>query len=218
MEHIMEYEKLVCKIASKYSNYSNFEDLKQVGMIGLLKALDKYDKNSNTKFSTYAYLWIRGEILEYLRCDKSIKISKEILSLSKQVEVCKEILRNNLNREPSITEISLFLDKDEDIILEAIDARNIVLSNDYITNQNNSDKDTSLYDMIPYYENGYNEDIIDLHIALNNLNDNEKNIIKLRYYNDMTQSEISKLLGTNQVEVSRMETKIMKKLRKNMVS
>ena len=63
MEHILKYEKLVSKIASRYSGYSSFEDLRQVGMIGLLKAVEKYKEDSDTKFSTYAYMWIRGEIL-----------------------------------------------------------------------------------------------------------------------------------------------------------
>ena len=84
MDNILKYEKLVCKIASRYSHHSNFEDLKQVGMMGLLKAVDNYQPNCNTKFSTYAFLWIRGEILEYLRNDKNVKFSKEILSLSRK--------------------------------------------------------------------------------------------------------------------------------------
>ena len=115
MEKILEYEKLVNSVASKYSNFSNYEDLKQQGMIGLIKAVDNYKKDNNTKFSTYAYLWIKGEILEYLRCDKNIKISKELLSLSKEITICTEILRQKLNKEPSIKEIALYLEKDERI-------------------------------------------------------------------------------------------------------
>ena len=182
MEFIMKYEKLVCKIASKYSCYSNFEDLKQVGMIGLLKAVDKYIPNPQTKFSTYATFWIRGEILEYLRNDKNIKPSKEILALSKKVEI------------------------------------EFVLSTDYIINQDEEGKDTSLYDTIPYYEMGYDEDILALHFELDKLSEEEKKIIDLRYYQDMTQSEVSKVLGTNQVNVSRCESKILQKLKKEMAA
>ena len=218
MEFIMKYEKLVCKIASKYSCYSNFEDLKQVGMIGLLKAVDKYIPNPQTKFSTYATFWIRGEILEYLRNDKNIKPSKEILALSKKVEICRERLKDKFNREPSVSEIDTILEEDEKNVLDAIYAKEFVLSTDYIINQDEEGKDTSLYDTIPYYEMGYDEDILALHFQLDKLSEEEKKIIDLRYYQDMTQSEVSKVLGTNQVNVSRCESKILQKLKKEMAA
>ena len=218
MEFIMKYEKLVCKIASKYSYYSNFEDLKQVGMIGLLKAVDKYIPNPQTKFSTYATFWIRGEILEYLRNDKNIKPSKEILALSKKVEICRERLKDKFNREPSVSEIATILEEDEKNVLDAIYAKEFFLSTDYIINQDEEGKDTSLYDTIPYYEMGYDEDILALHFELDKLSEEEKKIIDLRYYQDMTQSEVSKVLGTNQVNVSRCESKILQKLKKEMAA
>ena len=218
MEFIMKYEKLVCKIASKYSCYSNFEDLKQVGMIGLLKAVDKYIPNPQTKFSTYATFWIRGEILEYLRNDKNIKPSKEILALSKKVEICRERLKDKFNREPSVSEIATILEEDEKNVLDAIYAKEFVLSTDYIINQDEEGKDTSLYDTIPYYEMGYDVDILALHFELDKLSEEEKKIIDLRYYQDMTQSEVSKVLGTNQVNVSRCESKILQKLKKEMAA
>ena len=218
MEFIMKYEKLVCKIASKYSCYSNFEDLKQVGIIGLLKAVDKYIPNPQTKFSTYATFWIRGEILEYLRNDKNIKPSKEILALSKKVEICRERLKDKFNREPSVSEIATILEEDEKNVLDAIYAKEFVLSTDYIINQDEEGKDTSLYDTIPYYEMGYDEDILALHFELDKLSEEEKKIIDLRYYQDMTQSEVSKVLGTNQVNVSRCESKILQKLKKEMAA
>lgn len=218
MEFIMKYEKLVCKIASKYSCYSNFEDLKQVGMIGLLKAVDKYVPNPQTKFSTYATFWIRGEILEYLRNDKNIKPSKEILALSKKVEICRERLKDKFHREPSVSEIATILEEDEKNVLDAIYAKEFVLSTDYIINQDEEGKDTSLYDTIPYYEMGYDEDILALHFELDKLSEEEKKIIDLRYYQDMTQSEVSRVLGTNQVNVSRCESKILQKLKKEMAA
>ena len=218
MEFIMKYEKLVCKIASKYSCYSNFEDLKQVGMIGLLKAVDKYIPNPQTKFSTYATFWIRGEILEYLRNDKNIKPSKEILALSKKVEICRERLKDKFNREPSVSEIATILEEDEKNVLDAIYAKEFVLSTDYIINQDEEGTDTSLYDTIPYYEMGYDEDILALHFELDKFSEEEKKIIDLRYYQDMTQSEVSKVLGTNQVNVSRCESKILQKLKKEMAA
>ncbi len=218
MENILKYEKLVSSVASKYSYYSNFEDLRQVGMIGLLKAIEKYQPNSETKFSTYALFWIRGEILDYLRKDKNIKISKETIALSKEIDLCSDMLRQKLGREPSIKEISFCLEKDEASIVDAIYSKEFVLSSDYIINQDDEGKDVSLYDTIPYYESGYDADILDLHVALDNLEENERKIIQLRYYQGMTQSEVSKELGTNQVNVSRNESKILQKLKENMVA
>lgn len=218
MENILKYEKLVSKIASKYSYYSNFEDLKQVGMIGLLKAVENYISDSNTKFSTYAFIWIRGEILEYLRCDKNIKISKDILTLSKEIEIVRERLREKLNREATISEIATILEKDESVIIDAINSKEFVLSSDYIINQDEDGKDVSLYDTIPYYEKGYDDNILMLHSALEKLTDEERQIIDLRYFKDMTQSEVSKHLGTNQVNISRREDKILQKIRGNWVA
>lgn len=218
MDHILKYEKLVNKIASRYSSYSSFEDLKHVGMIGLLKAADKYKKDNNVKFSTYAFLWIRGEILEYLRNDKNIKVSKEMISLSKEIDICSDMLRQKLGREPSISEIAFCLGKDESIIVDAIYSKEFVLSSDYVINEDDEGKNVNLYDTVPYYENGYEADILDLHFALEQLPAEERKIIEMRYFKDMTQSEVSRELGTNQVNISRCENKILQKLRENIAA
>ena len=212
MENIIKYRKLVSKIASKYSRYNNYEDLYQVGMIGLLKALEKYTTNNNTKFSTYAYLWIKGEILEYLRCDRNIKLSKETITLNKKINIAIEKLRNSLNKEPTIQEISELLNIDSKLIEDTMISNEIVLSCDYIENE-----DISLYDCIPYYEKNYEEEILDLYQALNELNQEEKELIEMRYFKDMTQSECSKKLNTNQVNIHRKEEKILNKLNKRLV-
>lgn len=218
MEHILEYEKLVCSIASKYRYYSDFEDLKQAGMIGLLKAVEKYVPNPKTKFSTYATFWIKGTILEYLNLDKNIKVSKEIVALSKKVDVYSDILRQKLGRDPNTSELAFFLEEDEDRIIEAIHSKDLVLSSDYVINQDDDGKDVSLYDTVPYYEMGYEAEYLDLHCALEQLPDDERQIIQLRYFEDMSQSEVSKKLGTNQVSISRHESKILQKLKKEIAA
>ena len=217
MENILEYENLVNKIAHKYSSFSNFEDLRQQGMIGLLKALDNYKPSNDTKFSSYAYIWIKGEILEYLRCDKNIKISKELLSLSKEITVTSEILRNKLNKEPTTKEIAFFLEKEENEIEEALICREMVLSCDYSLN-NDENKKVNLYDVIPYYEKKYEADYLDLYNEISRLPSEEREIITLRYFNDMTQSELAKKMGTNQVNISRKEEKILTKLNKSLTA
>ena len=218
MEKILEYEKLVNKLAYQYSSFSNFEDLKQQGMIGLLKALDNYKPSEKTKFSSYAYIWIKGEILEYLRCDKNIKLSKEVLSLSKEIAVTSEILRNRLNKEPTIKEIAFFLEKDEKEIEDALIAKEMVLSCDYNLNDEDENKNINLYDVTPYYEKKYEAEYLDLYNEIDKLSDDEKKIIKARYFDDMTQSELAKELGTNQVSVSRKEEKILTKLNKSLTA
>ena len=218
MEHILEYEKLVCSIANRYRYYADFEDLKQEGMKGLLKAVEKYVPNPNTKFSTYASFWIRGEILDFLGKDKNIKISKEIMSLSRKIDTYSDILRQKLGRDANTSELAFFMEEDESKIIEAIQSRNLVLSSDYDMNQEEEGKNVSLYDAVPYYESGYDEDILTLKCALEELPDNERKIIELRYFQDMSQSEVSKELGTNQVNISRQESKILQKLRQDMVA
>lgn len=218
MEHILEYEKLVSKIASKYSCYSSFEDLRQVGMIGLLKAVEKYQPNCNTKFSTYAVYWIRGEILDYLGKDRNIKISKEMISLNKKIDIYSDALKQKLGKDPNTSELAFFMEEDESKIIEAIQSRNLVLSSDYDINQDEEGKNVSLYDTIPYYESGYDEDILTLKCAIEGLPKEEQKIIKLRYFQDMSQAEVSRELGTNQVSISRQESKILQKLRQDMVA
>jgi len=218
MEKILEYEQLVNKVAHKYSSFSNFEDLRQQGMIGLINAIEKYEPNSETKFSSYAYFWIKGAILEYLRCDKNIKVSKELLSLSKKVTLTQEILRNRLNKEPNVKEIAFFLEKDEKEIEEAIISRELILSCDYNLNSEDENKNVNLYDTIPYYEKKYDADYLDLHSEIDKLPEEEKEIIVMRYFEDMTQTEVANFLGTNQVNVSRKEEKILCKLNKKLVA
>ena len=213
MENVIKYQKLVTKIASKYSRYSDFEDLRQAGIVGLLNALDKYTPNPNTKFSTYAYFWIKGEILEEIRKNRNIKLSKEVINLNKEINTCIEILRNKFNKEPSIEEIAYFLEKDVKDIEDTIIANELILSCDYAI----SDEDPNLYDCIPYNEKMYNPEILDLYDAIDKLSEDEQKIIRMRYFEDKTQSEVSKELGTNQVNISRKEEKILNKLNKSLV-
>ena len=213
MENVIKYQKLVTKIASKYSRYSDFEDLRQAGIVGLLNALDKYTPNPNTKFSTYAYFWIKGEILEEIRKNRNIKLSKEVINLNKEINTCIEILRNKFNKEPSIEEIAYFLEKDVKDIEDTIIANELILSCDYAI----SDEEANLYDCIPYNEKMYNPEILDLYDAIDKLSEDEQKIIRMRYFEDKTQSEVSKELGTNQVNISRKEEKILNKLNKSLV-
>ncbi|MGN0973567.1 MAG: sigma-70 family RNA polymerase sigma factor [Bacilli bacterium] len=214
-ELIKDEEKLIYSIIKKYSNYYDKDDLYQVAIIGLDKAYKSYKREENTKFSTYAYNWIRWEILDYIRKDRSIKISKDVISLNKKIDLVKEKMTQKLQREPTTLELSLMLDIDEEKIIEVKRQVELVKSLDYCLNE---EEDMNLYDYIKSEEKSYDADIQDLRISINELDEDEQKLIKSRYYNDMTQQETSEILGMSQVQVYRKEKKILKKLEKRLIA
>lgn len=217
MEEILEYEKLVYSVVKRFSGY-DIEDLKQVGMVGLAKAYKNYKEGFNTKFSTYAYTYILGEVLSYIRESRNFKISKEYASLYKKINEAKDILSQKLMREVSNFEVACFLEIDESIVDEVILANSKVQSLDAALNEFDDAKEINLYDFAKYKEKKYEAENLDLKTELENLTDIEKKLIYDRYFNDLTQSEISKKLSMSQVQVSRSEAKILKKLRDRLIA
>lgn len=208
MDNLLEYESLIYKMISPYKSYDQ-EDLYQVGMMGLMKAKNNYNPNENTKFSTYAYYYIMGEIYNYISSSNPIKVSKDLLRLNKSLENAKEVMRQKLKREPSALELSLFLEVPLEKIEEAYLATRQTESLDY----QYEDEQADLYSCLGKQEQAMDEAILDLNNAISSLPMEEQKLIIARYYNDMTQQEISKSLGISQVQVSRKETKILEKLR-----
>jgi len=206
-----DYERLVYSIINKYSFFGEIDDLYQVGMIGLLKACDNFNSNYDTKFSTYAHTYILGEVLKYIRDNKTVRTSRDLIKLNSKIEKAREILNQKLMREVSNYEIASFLEIDEKLVDEAILASNFVKSLDY--ELNDEGRELNLYDSIRYEEKGYNSDIIDLRDSLDSLTSDERKLIKYRYFDDRTQSDVSNKLGMSQVQVSRSEAKILQKLR-----
>ena len=202
MEEILNYEGLIYSIISKYPKRYDRDDLYQVGMLGLIDAYKHYDKSYDTKFSTFAYYYIVGEVNKYIRESSSLKVSKNLIELNKKIIKTKEVMTQKLGREPSNLEIALFLEVDESLVNEAI------ISNEEVTSME------EIYN-IGRYDNT-SVDVLDLKNELDKLNEDEKKLILSRYYNDMTQSETSNLLGISQVQVSRNENKILQKLRSNL--
>lgn len=212
MNNILEYSNLVYSIANKYfKNYSNRDDLYQVGMIGLIKAYKNYKPNNNCKFSTYAYNYIYGEMSLLVRQDKTIKVSKQISKLNIKIEKAYVLLTQKLMKEPTISEIAYYLGIDEYYVSEALNSINKITS---INESINDDNALTLEELIGYSENY--EDKIYLDQQLSKLTKAELQLIKNRYLNDLTQSETSKIMNMSQVQVSRNEQKILKKLRNNM--
>lgn len=213
---ILEYKNLIYKISTFFTSYDNKEDLFQVGCIGLICAYKKYDKSFNTKFSTYAYPFIYGEMSNYVKKDRGISISRDIARLNSMIEKASILLTQRLMREPSISEIASFLEIDEFLVSDALISRYPIKSVDSIISSDG--KDICLLDTIADIENTDLNTLIALRDELSKLSDDEKEIINDRYMKDLTQSEIAASMGISQVQVSRKEQKVLRKLRNNLVA
>lgn len=207
----MDNENLIYSIINKYSYYYDKDDLYQVGVIGLIKAYNNYSKNFNTKFTSYAYTYIFGEVVKYINDNKNFKVSKEYMRLYKKINEAKTILTQKLMKSPSNYELSLFLEIDEKLIEEVISANQLVDSLDREIEEDG--KKVFLYDVV-----GENKDLTDnifLYDELDKLSKEELMILKERYFFDKTQQDVAKQFGVNQVKISREEKKILKKLSDN---
>lgn len=212
-EVISSSSGLIYMIIKKYFNNYDREDLYQVGVIGVIKAYNNYKKNKNTKFSTYAYKYIYGEIYNYINNYKNIKVSKDYIKLYKKINTARSILAQELMKEPTTYELSSFLEIDPYIIdtvnnsMTKIDSLDRVLYND--------GKEITIFDTISDNKDYYNIDYLLLNEEIDKLESPYKELIYLRYFEDKTQSEVASLLGMNQVEVSRTEKKTLKRIRNN---
>ena len=210
---IEKNEKLIYKVASKYTKYYNIDDLFQVGVIGLIKAAKNYKKNMNTKFSSYAYLYIIGEIVDFVAHDRNIKVTSEQLKTYKLYEETSEILCQQNNKVPTFSEVCKYMDLPEDYVYNAILSSEFTISLDNTTNDN-----SSLYDITGYNNVDNIDKTIDVRREINNLNELNKKIIYCRYYKDLTQSETANYLGMSQVQVSRYEKSALESIRENIMS
>lgn len=211
-EVIKKNQKLIYTIISYFPSFQSKEDLFQVGCIGLIKAYKNYNRNFKVKFSSYAYMYIMGEIKKYIRDDKSFKVSREISILNYKINKAIILLSQKLMREPSKKEIAEFLELDVHYIDEAINSLMPILSLD---EQINSDETFSLYEVIPS-KNGNYDELIMLNDSISKLSESEKRLIELRYFEDRTQTEIAEYFNTNQTGISRQEQKILEKLRNSL--
>lgn len=213
-EVILKNSNLIYSIINKYTKYYDVDDLYQTGVIGILKAYKNYESNKNCKFSTYAYTYILGEVFKYVNNNRNIKLSSEYLMLNKKIQEARTILTQRLMKEPSNFELALFLEIDENIIDNIDFLTKEMDSLDRIINEDG--KSLVLLDTIKdaRYEN--NVDFILLHEEIEKLPSDERKLLMERYFYDKTQSETAKLMGVNQVQVSRCEKKILKKLKNNL--
>lgn len=200
---------LIYKVMNKFFYGVERDDLFQEGARGILKAYDNYVINGTTKFSTYAFPYIFGEMYK-LASQKQIKVSKDILKLYKEIEKTRDALSQKEDRMVSYEEVALFLEKDVSVINQAVQAGSIVVN----SLDKGTDDDRSIYETIPTEESLSLDDRIDIYDSLELLNEDEKQIIIYRYFHDMTQSEVARKLNKTQVMVSRYEKRSLDKMHK----
>ncbi len=198
------HEKLIYKISSRFHDIDK-EDLYQSGVIGLIKAYHNYKSNEETKFTTYAYNYIFGEMYEFANNMRTIKVNKNILKLYKKIEQAKYHLAQKKGYYPSISEVSEFLNLEESILLQVEQATSTIMSLD-------SDKERPLHETIASPSSTIDSTSIDIQDSLQTLTPEEKDIINYRYFKDFTQSQTAQILGMSQVKVSRYEKKSLTKM------
>ena len=190
------------------------EDLFQIGSIGLLKAVDKFDPAFEVKFSTYAIPMILGELKRFFRDDGMIKVSRSIKENQHRVYLAREKIEKELGREPSLKEIAEMLEMPPEEVAMTMDSAAEVESL-YRTVYQSEGTDISLIDKIPEKENAEEHLLnrIVLEEILGKLESSDRKLLYMRYFQDQTQTQIAEQLGVSQVQVSRMEKRILKKLR-----
>ncbi len=214
---ILDNMGLIGSIVKKFEGRGvDREDLFQIGSIGLIKAVDKFDTSFGVMFSTYAVPMIMGEIKRFLRDDGMIKVSRSIKETAYKTYIVKERLERELKREPAISEIAEALDMSIEDIAVAMDASADVESLQKTVYQGDG-SEILLMDRILDENNEIRKltDNITLEELLSHLDGDERRIIYMRYYQEKTQAEVARILGISQVQVSRLEKKILLKMRKH---
>ena len=193
--------------------YEN-EDLFQIGSIGLLKCIDHFDLDRNVRFSTYAVPLIVGEIKRFLRDDGMVKVSRNLKEMNYKIKKEIENYQNQHHREPTIAEISASLQMEETDILMAMESGQEITSLHQVIYQSDGDE-IHLEDKIEQQEDAIEKAVNRMYVdqLLDGLNEQEETLIRLRYFQNKTQSAVAKVLGISQVQVSRLEKKILLKLR-----
>ena len=206
---------LVKSIIKRFLNRGyEYDDLFQIGVIGLIKAIKNYDSQYNVRFSTYAVPMIMGEIKRFLRDDGMIKVSRSLKELANKSMAVKEQLKNILHREPSIQEIAEAVGSEPEDIVHALEASRMPASI-YDVVYEDDDNPILLIDKVSRDDTQMSQvvDRVALKDVLSKLDKRERYIIIMRYFHDKTQSDIAGELGISQVQVSRIEKRVLLRMR-----
>lgn len=212
---VKENEGLVWSVVKRFfSRGQDPEDLFQIGCIGLLKSIDKFDFSYNVKFSTYAVPMIMGELRRFLRDDGMIKVSRTLKEANYKIKQEITRLQNELNREPTLDEIAKRMEMEPEEVAMAMES-GMELESIYQTIYQSDGSDVYLIDKIKNEEDESDKLIekVALMESLNHLDAREQELIRMRYFEEKTQAQIAKKFGISQVQVSRLEKKILANLR-----
>ncbi|MDR0384271.1 MAG: sigma-70 family RNA polymerase sigma factor [Christensenellaceae bacterium] len=208
---IRKHNPLIKSIVRRYVGRGvEYDDLYQLGCLGFVKAIKKYDKKYNVKFTTYAVPLIAGEIKRFLRDDGCIKVSRSVKSLYVKI---KKYLAENNTPNPTVDNLASHFNVDPEDIIYAMEASHLPLSL-FDKNENDDGEDgISLAEKISANDDKAYIDKIMISNCLKKLNPTEQKIILLRYYRNQTQSEVAAALNLSQVQVSRMEQKVLAEIK-----
>lgn len=217
---ISENLGLVHSIAKRFENRGcDREELFQTGCIGLIKAIEKFDLSLQLAFSTYAVPMIMGEIRRFLRDDGMVKVSRTLKENGYKISKARELLTNELGREPSVLEIEVLTELSREEIVLAMEANRDVESI-YQPVAGTDGDEILLVDQLGNMDNIYEEPekeavLNELVVAqlLATLDEKERQVIRLRYFENKTQCEVAAAMGMSQVQISRLERKILLRLR-----
>ncbi|MDR2201816.1 MAG: sigma-70 family RNA polymerase sigma factor [Clostridiales bacterium] len=209
---ISENSPLIKSVIRRFRNKGvEYDDLYQLGCMGFLKAIKNFSTAFEVKFSTYAVPMIAGEVKRFIRDDGYIKISRSTKTLAKKISYFVDGYKNTRRKSPTIEEIAAEFDIEPQDAVFAMDSSKFPLS---LYEKSDDGNGQALMDKLASKENtDENLDRILLKDLIKNLAEREKKIIILRYYRDKTQSEVARVLNVSQVQVSRLEAKILSKIR-----
>lgn len=207
--------RLVLSVIQRFAASSeNADDLFQVGCIGLMKAIDNFDRSLNVKFSTYAVPMIIGECRRYLRDNNAIRVSRSLRDIAYKAIYAKERILREEDREPTIDEVARAIEMDKEMVVMALDAIATPVSLFDPVYQEGGD---TLYIMDQVSDKKNKEDNwiedISLKEAMKKLSDREYNIIRLRFFEGKTQTEVAREIAISQAQVSRLEKSALKSMK-----
>ena len=210
-----ENSGLIWSVVRRFYGRGEQEDLYQLGAIGLLKCIEKFDFNYDVKFSTYAVPMIMGEIRRFLRDDGTIKVSRSLKELAYRAKQLEENILKAENREPSVTELANKLSVEKEDLIFALESVKDVES--LYAAKRKEDGSMQLIDQLAdHSENEKMLERISLKEALTHLDAKERQIIIMRYFQDKTQTDVAKCIGISQVQVSRIEKRVLQQMKESL--
>ena len=219
---IRDNNGLIWSIVKRFMNRGyEVEDLYQIGCMGFIKSIKRFDTNFEVKLSTYSVPYILGEIKRFIRDDGPIKVSRSIKELNTKINEIKKQYLIKTGKEITIEELCRELKADKEDIIVAMESTNTIESLDAtLTNDNKDGKQMTIFDKVSDGKN--EEETITNRLVvkelIEELEDREKEIILLRFYKEKTQTEVAKILGISQVQVSRIERKILTNMKTKLTS